>query len=185
MGMVLCARKIAEDDLNYLSTHPDETFTFITGVTPQRSFLQTMFAKKTVKRDWPEPDDREDLDLDKSWEALHFCLTGSRNPTSAPEGLLLMDKRSIGSDEVGYGKPWALDAKEVKLFARTLAPLSQADLRARYDPVRMVREKVYLADAFLRDGDQGFDYIWQNFLQLRDFLNATSEQGQGLVLWLT
>jgi len=185
MGVVLCARGIDKDDLDFLAAHPSEAFEFITGSKPQRPFLRTLFARKAPKRAWPEPDDREDLDLDKSWEALHFCLTGSRGQTAAPAGLLLQDSRVIGSDDVGYGKPWALYPAQVKLFAETLAPLTAAHLKVRYDPQKMQREKVYLADLFLRDGAEGFDYIWQNFLALRTYLTKTSERGQGLVLWLT
>jgi hypothetical protein len=63
---------------------------------------------------------------------------------------------------------------EVKDVAAALAPLSQADLRTRYD----------LIDADDYNGEHGeadFQDTWENFVDLRDFYKKAAAAGRAVV----
>ena len=49
----------------------------------------------------------------------------------------------------------------------------------------MAAADVYLADAFVRDGDEAWDYVEENLDGLRTFIASTAAMGSGAVVWLS
>ena len=123
------------------------------------------------------------FDLDKSWHAVHFCLTGGGGRTRDPRGMIRADGRSLGSAELGLGPPWAVLPSEVASFAAAIADVTVKDFFVRYEPALMRRQWVYGA-AGLNETPVSFDYVWGCFFGLRNFVSAAAEHGDGLIGWM-
>jgi hypothetical protein len=62
------------------------------------------------------------LDLDKTWNILHYLLTGHANATASP-GDALLNGSPLGRD-LGYGPSRLHNLREVEAFRDFLAPLN-------------------------------------------------------------
>jgi hypothetical protein len=122
--------------------------------------------------------------LEKSWHAVHFCLTGNGGKTSDPRGMIRADGRTLGSAEFGLGPPWGVLPSEVASFASVIAVVSVKDFFIRYEPAAIRSEYVYGAGS-LTETPESFDYVWWYFLGLRDFVTAAAAHGDGLIGWMT
>jgi hypothetical protein len=125
-------------------------------------------------------------DIDKAWQGIHFLLTGTADGGNEPECLLLIGGHRLRSVDLGYGDeiPRGLVPDQVMRFAACLAPLTREMLKERYDTKRMIALGVYLATTFDRDGEMGFEYLFENFTALRRFVTEASTAGDGLVIYL-
>jgi hypothetical protein len=183
MGVGLTLRRVPAAELDrLLVASDDEVYWFLTGEEKPRGFLAKLLRPGSPRPPRREPGADEETDLEKAWHGIHYCLAGAPGPTDTPRGRLLDDRRKVGSSEVFLGIPWALTSDEVSAFATAIEDVTKEALRARYDPEAMVRDKIYLSYMYRRDGDEGFEYIWEYFVILRDFLCKASAARQAVIL---
>lgn len=82
------------------------------------------------------------LDIDKSWQALHYILNGGQEGNSSPLGAAV----PLTSHYIGHysdAEVFALEPDEVKLTAEALEGIEEAWLREHYPFRQMMEEGVY------------------------------------------
>lgn len=104
-------------------------------------------------------------ETDKSWEAIHRCLTGGK----LEWGDTPFHKCILGSDNLYEGDDYLmsyLDPEEVKAVAAAIKDIDREELRRRYDAI----------DPADYDGlvEDDFEYTWSWFPHLRDFFQKAA-----------
>lgn len=127
----------------------------------------------------------EVLDLDKSWNILHYLFTGHSDAASAP-GDALLSGEPIGRD-LGYGPLRAHDVAETRAFRDFLEPLTTERLVGRMDFKQMASLRVYPIDAvpYPANAQAWRTDIARAFQQLRAYVQGAADKGEGLLIWLS
>jgi hypothetical protein len=156
---------------------------------PSTGLLARLFARaisSTAPREpAPLPDPREAGDecgVDKAWHAIHYLLTGTGEPTDNLLGLMYSSGTPIKGTDFGLGPPRVFTNTQVASIVSELATLDRAILHSRYKPKEMDDQDVY-PHIWERDGDVGFDYIWQQFESFRALLSEAHRRKQGLFVY--
>ena len=142
--------------------------------------------------DWDEDEEDDEsrsepyLDLDKSWHAIHYLLTGSAWEGEPPLSYLLIGGEEVGDIDVGYGPARVLRPDEVRTFDGALSSISADDLRRRFDPKAMMKEDIYpnIWDRDLQQDDV-LGYVLDNYQGLQAFVHDASAKGKGLLIYMT
>ncbi|MEU8819592.1 YfbM family protein [Actinoplanes sp. NPDC048796] len=121
------------------------------------------------------------IDLDKSWHALHFLLTGTTWDITEGAGSALLGGTVVGDDN-GYGPPRLLRPAEVRAVADALTPITPDILRARWNPKALSEAEIY-PDAW--DPTDFGHYLEPNFTTLRDFYRAAAAENQAVLIAIT
>lgn len=120
-------------------------------------FNQSMDSIKELGRGMIEeikkkhPDEFEDvskeietpaLSLQKEWHALHYLLTGTVWEAKGTIGQTLLGGQEIGED-LGYGPVRYLTPEEVQDVNEALSGITEADIKANFDPQKMTAMEIY------------------------------------------
>lgn len=124
---------------------------------------------------------RDVTDVDKAWHAIHFLLNGDASKGKAPLNFLMHGGQEIDGD-MGYGPARAFSAAEASAVATALEGVSSDELRKRYEPAALEAARIY-PTIWIRDGDEGFDYVKSNYVRLCQFMRETCTQDKGFVVW--
>ncbi|HEV6967074.1 YfbM family protein [Roseateles sp.] len=121
------------------------------------------------------------LDIDKSWAAIHFMLTGTLWGGEPPESLPILGGSEIGAD-MGYGPLRYLTPPEVNAAHGVLAQIPAAELKKRFIPEKLEEAEVYPSGIWLEEGEEGFEYIEYWYEQLRTFYASAAQAGHAVLL---
>ncbi len=124
-----------------------------------------------------------DCDIDKSWHAMHFLLTGEAWGGAPPLDFIGAGGTEIGDVDVGYGPARALTSAQVQAIAAALAPMTVATLFARWDPAAIRAAEIYGANPDDRAGEE--EYVGSYFSRLKEFVAAAARARLGLIVYLT
>lgn len=145
------------------------------------------FARDLVL-DYPTLPTRH-LDLDRTWDKLHYLLSAERRGHSAGPCDQILTRAIRGGDPIGehvlagQGAPLCyLRPSEVNTAAGILDRLTEADLRTHYDPVAMHAGAVYKFDPDAAEAD--WPWIVENFHALRRFYRVVAEYDEGVLFLL-
>ncbi len=130
MGMYGSLRRLTPDQLALLRSNPELTSRF---EDPDDEYGSADW--------WPNG---PVLDLVKSWQVLHFILTGDPWEGQPPLKNAILGGTEIGPD-LGYGPARYLTPEEVGIVTGTLAQFDASDAKARLDPDALEAAKVYPA----------------------------------------
>ena len=124
-------------------------------------------------------------DLDKSWQGIHYLLTGTSWEGDKPLNFLVAGGRSVGDIDVGYGPARVLSSAETRAAHEALAQLTEDDLRVRFNPADMMKKEIY-PEIWDRspEEDDTLGYLLEYTRTLRGFLAQAVERKQGLVVYL-
>lgn len=131
-------------------------------------------------------DDYPGLDIDRSWEAIHYLLCGDISDGEPPLGYVVPLTSDRGIDFGSFGA-FFLRAGQVTEALQAIAELDEAQLRLRYDFPIMVKDEVYPLEPGAvsdEDGDAFFAFILQHFNEIRRFYSETSVAGKGLIFYI-
>ena len=187
MSMICNVRRAAATEIDVLLKTPAHIRTFLYGeaATPPRGMLGRLFgAAPPPPVTWAPRRDGDEIDIEKAWHGLHFMFTGTAWEGTLPAAFLLTGGREIGRIDVGYGPARAFRPDDVRPVATYLAGLSDAELRARYDPSRMTELKIYPEIWDPGDDDEQIEYLVDAFERLRAFVVPTVDAGEGLIIYL-
>jgi len=134
-----------------------------------------------VERLLDEPQKGRSAYLDKAWHGVHFLLTRSDGPTSAPESRVIFGGQPVGNDQ-GYGPAQLLPPDEVREIAKLLENYPPEVLASRYDPKAMEAAKIYPAIIWIREGPEALKYVLQFYSQLLSFYKGAAERGDAVLL---
>lgn len=123
------------------------------------------------------------LDLDTSWQGLHYLLTGSAYEGEAPYSLPILGGAEVGPELV-YDAVRCLVAEQVQVVAEALATMDLETLQARYDPAALAAAEIYPPEIWLREGAQGFAYLAEHYGRLQQFYQQSAQRGDAMLLAL-
>lgn len=204
MGMYCTLSRVNETDLRRLREAPEEVSTFLYGEPPEletvrepglRGLIMRLLGVSTQQVSATATADKsgscrvqqiqgdDQIDIEKAWNALHFLFTGTAEEGEEPGCFLLRGGEEIGNEDVGPAR--ALSPEQVSQFAAFLVELSRDELARRYNPARMTALEIYPDVIWTRpaalDGTE-FNYLFETFEELRDFVIATSARGDYLIV---
>lgn len=141
---------------------------------------------------FPEPDeddadyDEGDLfegqvDLDKSWHAIHFVLTGQLEPDGTASGDAILDGVGLGPD-LGYGPARLLDANRVSEIAQALSAI---EFEKQYQAVD--RQSPLIGDVYagLVFSEDEYTYLRGYFSELQKAYSGAASDGSSMIAYLT
>jgi hypothetical protein len=112
---------------------------------------------------------------DKSWDAIHRCL--SNGTRYHDEGEYPLNRAILGGKLLYSGEDYVVAyvaPHEVKDVAAALAPLTEQELRKRYDAIDP-------DDYDGQHGEEDFKFTWANFLAVREFYKKAAAAGRSVV----
>ena len=118
----------------------------------------------------------EECYLDKSWHALHFCLTGTAQGGRPPLYFFLHGGVAI-SEDLGYGPMRAFFAERAQAIS---VRLQNFDLKSKYDPRKMAEESIY-PDIWKREDNTNWEYLETNFEKLKSFMKHCARSQLGFI----
>lgn len=198
MSMTCTLCRVNETDLRRLREAPEQVSSFLFGELPPletvrvpgfEGFIMRLFGITTQQVSESANDlaqqveDGDRMDLDKMWHGLHFLFTGTAEEGPEPACFLLCGGEEIGNEDVGPAR--VLSPDQVSQFAAFLGELSHDELARRYNPARMTALEIYPDVIWTRpavSGKSEFDYLFEAFEELRDFVTATSTRGDHLIV---
>jgi uncharacterized protein DUF1877 len=124
-----------------------------------------------------------DGDLEKSWQGIHYLLTGTAWESDPPLNFLLAGGREVDI-EIGLGPPRVHTAAETRIIASAFAGIDDAELRRRYAPEEMTRLEIY-PDIWDRNPAAGLEHVLEGVAILRRGLARVVGQGHGLLIMHT
>ena len=197
MGICMYAKAVKDEKISAILANPplvwrllapedDAAYLEAIGQNDPPGFLARLFGDK---RKWP-PDipkfnfsDEEcrDLDLDKSWDGINFCLKSILNPE---DGLnLFEDGKNVGTVEVGYAPAKCFTSDDISRITDRYSLIAESDLRSRFAPDEM--SEVYPTGFWTRDDDECWEYLRDSFAALQEFLGHAKLHGLGIVIEFT
>jgi hypothetical protein len=195
MGVCCAFIRLSDRNIEAIIRHPKLVYSLL-GIPeePSRSangFFARLFGRSSMASQSPEhsslPDPREDDDegdVDKAWQAIHYLLTGTAGPSKTLLGFIVDGGSVLKGTEIGYGPPRFFSSAQVASIVSEVKTFDRESLRSRYKPKEMDDRDVY-PQIWSRDGDEGFDYIWEHFEILRSLLAEAERQKQGLMVYHT
>ncbi|MCQ6562540.1 YfbM family protein [Paenibacillus mendelii] len=131
-------------------------------------------------------DDYPGLDIDRSWEAIHYLICGDISDGESPLGYVVPLTSDKGIDFGSFGA-FSLRAEQVAEALQAMSELDEAQLRLRYDFPAMVKDEVYPLEPDTvsdEDEDEFFAYMLQHFNEIRRFYSQTVAEGKGLIFYI-
>ena len=128
--------------------------------------------------------DERSLEIEKTWHAFHWLLTGTEYEGEPPLNFIVSGGAEIGDVDAGYGPARSFTSDKVRGIDQALASISTADLLARYDARAMsdlypgIWDRADEREIILEDLTFHFD-------RLKGFIARASEQGMGMIAYLT
>jgi hypothetical protein len=111
-------------------------------------------------------------ETDKSWDAIHRCLTDGK----LEWGNTPLHKCILGNDNLYEGDDYImnfLSPEEVKEVATAVKDIDRAELRRRYDAIDV--------ETYGELSDSDFEYTWSWFPHLRDFFQTAAKANRAML----
>ena len=135
-------------------------------------------------------DDDEDYDgegnmlsIEKAWNAIDYVLTKGVDDSQALARVVF--GREVSDEEIGYAPATYITEDEVKEIAEAISGIDKEDLRAMFDIKGMKDEDVYLVSDVSEDGEEAvFEYVWENFRDLKKFYKKAAALNKCLLFFV-
>jgi hypothetical protein len=124
------------------------------------------------------------LDIDQSWEAIHFLLCGTLEDGEPPLGYVVpLHEDNYLDVEMEYGA-YHLDNGQVKEALSGLRTVTEEELRARFDIKTFVENDVYpvVED---EDGEELFNYLYDHLQSIQAFYGEVADSGRGVIFFVS
>lgn len=117
-------------------------------------------------------------DFEKSWEGLHYLLTGTTKEGTPPLNFLLGGGREL---EVSSGDAPLLTygSAETRQIADALRQLREEEIRARANPADLARLDVYPGGW---NRPENVAYLLEDMRRLREVVSTVADRGFGLLV---
>ncbi|MDJ0941039.1 MAG: YfbM family protein [Woeseiaceae bacterium] len=126
--------------------------------------------------------DLSTLDVDKSWNGIHYLLTKSATGGEWPHNFIMDGGAVVGDIDVGYGPARAFRAGEVREISDALEDFDKDRLRGNFDPDEMMALKVYPEIWVPDEPDHNYDYPASYFFEMRKFFKDAAVNGKGVLI---
>ncbi len=147
----------------------------------------TLDAFLEDEEDFEDPEGARFLELDigETWHGLQYLLTGTAWDGQPPLDFLVRGGEDVGDIPSDEGTARVFTSAQVKELSRTLDGLSEDTLLSRYEPARLQAEDIY--PGFWEEPPPDLDpkeELLSYFQELRKFMAAVVERGQGLLVFI-
>jgi hypothetical protein len=122
-------------------------------------------------------EEKRELDIEKSWHAIHFLLNGDAQHGKPP-----LDFICAGGSEVGDEDVRAFTSAQVREIEAALRPQSHRDLMAHWDGERIRRERIYKVNPDDPEGE--VDYAVWYLEKLKEFLADLARDKLGMLFYI-
>ena len=197
MGMYVTLNAVSDSNINAILQTPEligsiifkeEPDIFWEEPKPEKlSFLSKLLGKKPLPVKTTERPklvltkaEQNETDLGKAWHGLHYCLTQDIGEGDHPLGFILYGGRAAGNLDVGYGPARLLTSAETAEINLLLQKVSSDDLKANYEPEKM--DDVYPSVIWSRTDEDNFEYINENFVELKKFVAECVRDKLGMTI---
>lgn len=121
------------------------------------------------------------ISLEKSWQGIHYVLTGLAESGRAPLAWAVRGDKEIPDIEklLGHGPARFLTPKQVTFVSKALLRFTKEKVRQRFKPKEMKAAKVYGVE----DGED-LEYLWSYFQKLRAYYSQAEKQHNGMLCYL-
>lgn len=146
-------------------------------------------AEDILYNEEKEPDGEDCLDIDKTWHAIHFILTGQAGKTEEATGentvlsKLIFSGNLLTDEDVGYGPAMLITQAEVKEIAKEIQGISRELLYKSFDLSTMLKNGVY---PMINDEDEDgfFEYVWQYFEEIQRFFRVAAQENKCVIFYI-
>lgn len=163
MSMTGNFHRLSEDELDSLIANPE-------GIT---AFLDQEGAAQG---------DADQLDIDKTWHAIHYLLTGTTWGGDGPLANAVLGGLPLGEEDVGYGPARFIRRRQVAETSQALQEISSEQLWSRFDAKAMRKAQIYPE---FEGGDEDREYVCSYFEDLKKFFAAAAADGDAMILYLS
>ncbi len=127
---------------------------------------------------------REDdvIDLDKSWQVIHFILTGSPYGGNPPICNAIFGLQPIGEEDVGYGPAMGTPSEVVSKISAALSDISENEFCKMFNPESIAKADIY-PQIWSEDGILN-DYIVPNFNELKAFYSEAAANNLAVITFI-
>ena len=120
------------------------------------------------------------LDIDKSWHAIQFLLTGEPWEGAPPFQNAVMGGTELSDEDVGYGPARFLSPEEVQAVSTALATVSGEQLWSRFDEDAFAKAEIY-PQGWSSDGKE---YVVRYYEALRAFFFDAAHSRDAMIIYL-
>ncbi len=124
------------------------------------------------------------LDIDKSWEAIHFLLCGKIDDGELPLGYIVpLHEENCMDVDMEYGA-YYLNNGQVAEALSVMRGFTEESLKAKYDLKDFLDNDVY---PVVEDEDENefFEYLYDNFEAIKAFYGEVAESGRGVIFYVS
>lgn len=129
-------------------------------------------------------DERLHLDIDKSWHAIHFLLTGSADERVPPLGNAVLGGNELGDVDLGMGPGRYLTAAEVRHITAALGQIPATTLREHFSLSALAAANIYPNVWRRGDAETEWAYILPYYTALVAFYHAAAQAGDAMLLYI-
>jgi hypothetical protein len=198
MGMYLAIYAVSDVTIERLHTDPPLAWRVMdpempeleakarAELQPRPGFLARLRGARTEPPTAPPPlelapgegDLGPDGDFEKSWQALHYVLTGTAWEGEPPLNFLMGGGREL--EVYGHDNPVLTHSSDdTRRISDALVALSDDEARRRVNTEEMVRLEIY--PGIWNDGE-GVAYLLDEVRRLRETVSGVARRGLGLLI---
>lgn len=123
------------------------------------------------------------VDLDKSWQVIHFVLTGSAYEGTPPLCHAIFGQLPIGEEEVGYGPALGTRYQLVSEISSALSNISEDEFCNRFNPESIAKADIY-PPVWSEPGVLN-DYVLPNFRTLKRFYSEAAANRHAVITFIS
>jgi len=151
------------------------------------SYLRdSKLLEERVYSDDADIDDQNPIDIDKSWDGIHFLLTGktldeinSADPLLS--SIVFGDQPLDENQDMGYGPARYNTKEQVRQITKVFEELPITKLKEQYDAKKMSELEIYPT---IWDEPEAFDYIVEYYEKLKQFYQTAAASNQEVVAYI-
>ena len=122
------------------------------------------------------------VDLDKSWQVIHFMLTGFPYEGMPPLCHAIFGQEPIGEEDVGYGPALGTSSKVVSAISDALSKISEDEFCKMFNPESIAKADIY-PQIWSEDGILE-EYIVPKFRELKSFYAEAAANNHAVITFI-
>lgn len=167
MGIRLNYISVPQQDLDTYKSHPKQYY----------ELLGEEFEK------YPS---YEIMDIDKSWDGLHFMFNSSKTGLGEPNSLtkfIFPDQSPIPERIIGYASAMYIDHHQLVSWFEDFKKIDQQFIEDRLNPTKMKELELY-PDIWDDSRENLVEYYWSWVEHMQDFFQKAIDNKHGLIITL-
>jgi len=126
------------------------------------------------------------LDIDKTWHAIHYTLTGTQYEIEDDEDVshLILGGVPVSEEDMGYGPARLFTKEQVVLLNNALKEWDETCFRQNFNMEGMFEEEIYPLIEGQDEEEEFFSYVWPYFKWIKEFFQEAAEEEQYVLTFL-